>query len=339
MDRHFRRLAAAGGLLAALCAADAAFAQKQGGVLKVYFFDSPASMSIHEEATIAAEGPMMGVFNNLVMYKQDVPQSGLQSIVPDLANDWSWDEDKTQLTFRLRQGVKWHDGKPFTAKDVQCTWDLLSGKSNEKLRINPRKAWYKNLEEVTTNGDHEVTFHLKRLQPAFIALLASGFSPVYPCHVSPRDMRSHPIGTGPFKFVEFKPNESIKVTRNPDYWKKGRPYLDGIEYTIIRNLSTAVLGFVAGKFDMTFAYSLTVPLFNDAKSQLRQAICELTPSSINRNLLINRDKPPFDNRDLRRAMALSLDRQAFIDIITMGQGDIGGVMQPAPAGLWGYAAG
>src|ERR1700730_13309201 len=69
----------------------------------------------------------------------DVPQSGLQSIVPDLATDWSWDEDKTQLTFRLREGVKWHDGKPFTAKDVVCTWDLLTGRSSEKLRINPRK--------------------------------------------------------------------------------------------------------------------------------------------------------------------------------------------------------
>jgi peptide/nickel transport system substrate-binding protein len=123
--------------------------------------------------------------------------------------------------------------------------------------------------------------------------------------------------------------------RNPDYWKRGRPYLDGIEYTIIRNLSTAVLGFVAGKFDTTFLYSLTVPLLNDAKSQLPRAICELTPGSINRNLLINRDKPPFDGPDLRRAMALSLDRHTFIDIITEGQGDIGGVMQPAPAGLWG----
>jgi peptide/nickel transport system substrate-binding protein len=158
-----------------------------------------------------------------------VPQSGLNSIVLDLASEWSWDEDKTELTLRLREGVKWHDGKPFTARDVKCTWDLLTGKSAEKLRINPRWPWYKNLEEVTASGDYDVTFHLKRPQPAFIALLASGFSPVYPCHVSPRDMRSHPIGTGSFKFVEFKPNESIKVTRNPDYWKKDRPYLDGIE--------------------------------------------------------------------------------------------------------------
>ncbi len=222
MRRIFRLLAAAG-LLAATFSTHAALAQKQGGTLKVYFFDSPASMSIHEEATIAAEGPMMGVFNNLVMYKQDVPQSGLQSIVSDLATEWSWDEDKSQLMLRLRQGVKWHDGRPFTAKDVRCTWDLLMGKSNEKLRINPRKAWYRNLEAVTTNGDYEVTFRLKRPQPSFLALLASGFSPVYPCHVAPRDMRSHPIGTGPFKFVEFKPNESIKVTRNPGLLEEGPP--------------------------------------------------------------------------------------------------------------------
>src|SRR5262245_17944161 len=151
-------LVAVGALISTFFVAESATAQKSGGVLKVYFFDSPASMSIHEEATIASEGPIMGVFNNLVMYKQDVPQSGLSSIVPDLATNWSWDEDKTQLTFRLHEGVKWHDGKPFTAKDVQCTWELLSGKATEKLRIHPRKVWYKNLEQITTTGDYEVTF-------------------------------------------------------------------------------------------------------------------------------------------------------------------------------------
>src|SRR5438046_212183 len=293
MIRDRRNFATAAGLLVALGAAPAALAQKQGGILREYMIDSPASMSIHEEATIYAQRPMMTVFNNLVLFDQHVKQNTLDSIVPDLATGWSWNEDGSELSFPLRRGVKWHDGKPFTAADVKCPWDRPAGKPAEKSRSIPSKAWHRNLEEVTTNGDYEVTFHLKRPQPSFLALLAAGFSPVYPCHVGPRDMRSHPIGTGPFKFVEFKPNEHIKLTRNPDYWKKGRPFLDGIEYTIIRNLSTAVLGFVAGKFDMTFAYSLTVPLFNDAKSQLPQAICELTPSSINRNLLINRDKPPF----------------------------------------------
>jgi peptide/nickel transport system substrate-binding protein len=272
MTANLRAAAAAVALLIAILGGGTAFAQKRGGILKMYSLDSPASMSIHEEITIYAEGPTMGVFNNLVMFDQHVKQNSLSSVVPDLATGWSWNEDGTELSLPLRQGVKWHDGEPFTARDVRCTWDLLTGQSSDKLCVNPRKSWYANLDRVTTNGDYEVSFHLKRPQPAFLTFLASGYSPVYPCHVPAREMRSHRIGTGPLKFVEFKPNESIKVTRNPDYWKKDRPYLDGIEYMIIRNLSTAVLGFVSGKFDMTFPYALTAPLLNDVNSRTPQAI-------------------------------------------------------------------
>jgi peptide/nickel transport system substrate-binding protein len=312
-----------------------AFAQKSGSILRVHHQDSPASLSILEEATYSTVVPMMGVFNNLVMYKQDEPQNSMQSIVPDLATDWSWSEDGTELSFKLRHGVKWHDGRPFSAADVKCTFDLLLGKSAEKLRINPRKAWYRNLEEVTTKGDDEAIFHLRRPQPALIALLASGYSPIYPCHVSPRDMRTHPIGTGPFKFAAFKPNELIRVVRNPDYWKPSRPYLDGIEYTIVPNRSTAILAFTAGKFDMTWPYIVTVPLLRDIKNQAPQSICELRTTNGSNNLLVNHDKPPFDNADLRRAMALTLDRKAFIDILSEGQAKIGGAMLPPPEGLWG----
>ncbi len=333
MKRDSRAFAVAGSLLLATAVSGTAVAQKSGGTLKMSHFDSPASMSLHEEATAAANRPMMGVFNNLVMYKQDVAQNSLESIVPDLAASWSWSEDGTELTFPLRQGVQWHDGKPFTAKDVKCTWDMLTGKSSDKLRLNPRKSWYRNLEEVTVNGDYQVTFRLTRPQPSFLALLASGWSPVYPCHVAPRDIRTRPIGTGPFKFSEFKPNELIRVTRNPDYWKKDRPYLDGIEYTIIPSISTRILGFVAGKFDTVTG--VTVPLLKDVKSQAPQAICEVVPTNVPRTLLVNPAAPPFDKPELRRAMALSLDRKSFIDIITLGQGDIGGVMLPAPEGIWG----
>jgi peptide/nickel transport system substrate-binding protein len=324
MARHLCAFAVTGALLATISGTGPALAQKAGGILKIYHRDSPASMSILEEATNSTEIPMMGVFNNLVLYKQDVPQNSLQSIIPDLATDWSWNEDGTELTFRLRQGVKWHDGHSFTANDVKCTWDLLLGRSQEKLRANPRKAWYQNLAEVTADGDFTATFHLQRPQPAIVAMLASGYAPVYPCHVSPRDMRQHPIGTGPFEFVEFKPNEYIKVARNPDYWKSGRPYLDGIEYTVIPNRSTAILSFIAGKFDMTFPFEVTVPLLRDVKSQAPQAICELGPANAHANLIINRDSPPFDNPQMRRALALALDRKAFIDILTEGQGDVGG---------------
>ena len=322
-------------MVAALFSSAPALAQKRGGVLREYMIDSPASMSIHEESTVVAERPIMGVFNNLVIFDQHVSQNSLSSIRPELATNWSWDEEGTRLTFHLRQGVKWHDGKPFTAADVKCTWDLLQGKRAEKLRINPRKAWYNNLAEVTTNGDYEATFVLKRPQPAFIALLASGMSPVYPCHVSPAQMRQHPIGTGPFKFVEFKPNEHIRLTRNPDYWKKDRPYLDGVEYTILRDRSTAILAFITGKYELTFAGTLTIPLTRDLQKQRPDAVCEMPPGSVSTNLIINREKPPFDNPELRHAMSLVLDRQAFINILTEGKGLRAAAMQPPPGGQWG----
>ena len=335
MKRNREEFLALGASLLVMVTANAALAQKPGGILRMYSPDSPASMSIHEESTVYAQSPMMGVFNNLIMFNQHVKQNSLESIVPDLATGWSWNEEGTALTLPLRQGVMWHDGKPFTAKDVICTWELLLEKSSEKLRVNPRKANFNNLDRVTANGDWEVTFHLKRPQPAFPMLLADGFAPVYPCHVPPRDMRQHPIGTGPFKFVEFKPNEYIKVARNTDYWKKDRPYLDGIEYTIVRNPSTATLAFISGKFDMTFPGNLTPPLLKDVASQLPQAICELNSGSINRHVIVNRDVLPFDSPELRQAMALTLDRKAFIDIVSDGQGEIGGVLQPQPGGLWG----
>jgi len=135
MTGNLRALATASGLLIAAYSAHSALAQKTGGILKVSFFDNPASMSLLEEATGAALRPMMGVFNNLVMYRQDVAQNSPDSIVPDLATSWAWSEDGKELTFPLRQGVKWHDGKPFTAADVKCTWDLLMGIGSEKLRV------------------------------------------------------------------------------------------------------------------------------------------------------------------------------------------------------------
>ena len=333
-----RLMIAAFGMLALVTATGAAFAQKQGGILRQHIIDSPASMSIHEETTVVAERPMMAVFNNLVMFDQHVAQNSLSSIVPDLATDWAWNKDGTRLTFHLHKGVKWHDGKPFTSADVKCTWDLLQGKATEKLRVNPRKSWYNNLVEVVTAGDDQAIFVLKRPQPAFLALLATGMSPVYPCHVSPALMRQRPIGTGPFKFVDFKANEYIKIARNQDYWKPGLPYLDGIDYVLSKNRSTAILAFEARKYDLTFAGTLTIPLTRDLQGQRPDAICELPPGSVSTNLIVNRTTPPFDNPELRRAMALTIDRQAFIDILTEAKGLRAAAMQPSPGGQWGMPA-
>jgi len=337
MTRHWSAIVTAA-LLGAVLAISPTLAQKQGGILKVPHGDSPASMSILEESTIVSEGPTMAVFNNLVMFDQHVAQNSMTTIVPDLATDWAWDDAKTTLTFKLRDGVKWHDGVPFTAADVKCTWDLLTGQGEAKLRVNPRKSWYQNLDSVTVNGDLEASFHLKRPQPAFILFLASGWSPVYPCHVPPAQMRQHPIGTGPFKFVEFKPNEYIKLTRNTDYWKPGRPYLDGIEYTIIKNASTWILALGAKQFDRTGPGFIAPALMKEIKGAAPEMECRIDSWNTTRTLITNRSAAPFDNPDLRKAMALALDRSEFIKIIGEGEGLIGATMQPPPDGVWGMPA-
>ena len=329
---------AAGSLAASMLAVVPAYAQKQGGTLKISHRDNPPSASIHEEATISVNQPFMAVFNNLVLFDPNEKVNSPDHIVPDLAESWSWNDDKTKLTFKLRDGVKWHDGKPFSSADVKCTWDAVMGKGDEKLDIirkSPRKIWYINLKEVTTNGPNEVSFTLGRPQPSFLTMLAGGYSPVYSCHVPGREMRSKPIGTGPFKVVEFKRNESIKLVRNPDYWKKGRPYLDAIEWSIVPNRSTRMLGFTSGTYDMTFDSDVTFPLLADVKAQKPDAVCEARPTNVNSNLLVNRDKPPFDNPQIRRAMTLALDNRAFADILSQGHVLDGAVMLPPPAGFWG----
>jgi peptide/nickel transport system substrate-binding protein len=328
-------LAAIGATTLAAIAGPAALAQKPGGILRIYHRDSPASMSVHEEGTIGVIMPMMGVFNNLVVFDQKVPQNSDGSIVPDLATSWTWNADHTALTLKLRDGVKWHDGKAFSSADVKCTFELLTNQAKDKLRLNYRESWWVNLEEATVNGASEATLHLKKPQPALLALLASGDTPIYPCHVTPAQMRQHPIGTGPFKFVEYKPNQVIKLAKNPDYWKPGRPYLDGVEYTIIPNRSTAILAFIAGNFDITFPYEVTFPLLKDIKNQAPQAVCQEGAANESVGVLMNRTKPPFDNADVREAVALTLDRKSFIDILGQGEGDIGGALLPPPEGVWG----
>ena len=313
-----------------------AHAQKSGGTLRAYLWDNPPSASIHEEATISTVFPFMPVFNNLVVFDQTQLHAGMDTIVPDLAKSWAWDDSKTKITFKLEQGVTWHDGKPFTAKDVKCSFDLVSGLANsEDFRKNPRKVWYHNVEAVTANGDAEVTFQLKAPQPSFLAVLASGYSPVYACHVSLKDMRTKPVGTGPFKFVEFKRNESVTLAKNPDYWKKGKPHLDRIEYRVIDNRSTRVLAFMAGDIDLTFVSDITVPLLKDIQAKRPDAQCQFVPSNNTINMIVNAGAPPFDNPQVRKAMAMALDRPAFNTILSEGKSMIGVVMLPAPEGTWG----
>jgi peptide/nickel transport system substrate-binding protein len=313
-----------------------AVAQKRGGTLRLYHNDNPPSTSLLEESTIASVTPFASIFNNLVRFDPAKVHESMDTIIGDLAESWSWDPTNTRLTFRLRQGVKWHDGTPFTAKDVQCTWRMLIGKGEvSDFHRNPRKIWYTKLTDVSIKDNDEATFELSEPQPSLLVLLASAFSVVYPCHVPQQAMRTKPIGTGPFKLVDFKRGDSIRLVRNPDYFKKDRPYLDEISFRVVDNRATRLLAFSTGEFDITFPSDLTLALMKDVKARAPNAICERTYSGVQINLMVNRANPPFDNPDIRKAMSLAIDRKPFNTVLMDGQGLIGGAMLPKPVGDWG----
>ena len=321
-------------LFAGLLCTGAAAAQTPGGTLKLYLRDSPATASPLEEASRTATVPLMGVFNNLMVFDQGQPVNSETALVPELATSWSWNAERTRLTLKLREGVTWHDGKPFSAADVKCTFDLLLGTGADKLRKNPRKTWFENIEAVDI-APNEAVLRLQRPQPSILSMLAAGYSAIYPCHVNAAKMRTNPVGTGPFKLAAFQMNELIRLEKNPNYWRPGRPYLDAIEMPVVANRATAMLAFSSGKVDMTFPFDVTGPMAREMKRDAPQAVCAFGPMNSTQNLIVNREKPPFDKPNVRRAMALTIDRKAFADIMFEGQGDIGGTMLPQPAGIWG----
>src|SRR3546814_12107543 len=113
-------------------------------------------------------------------------------------------------------------------------------------------------------------------------MLAAGISPVYPCHVSARDMRVKPIGTGPFKFELLRQNEIVKLVKNEDYWKEGLPYLDGIEFQIMRDRSTRQLALIAGQVHMSSPGGVSIPLLNQLKTQAPEMQCEISATNLNK---------------------------------------------------------
>jgi peptide/nickel transport system substrate-binding protein len=305
---------------------------------KIPLRENPGSASLIEESSIYANLPLMGVFNNLVVFDQQDKLARLESIKPDLATAWSWSADNRVVTFKLREGVKWHDGKPFTSADVQCTWDTILEKRNSNWRKNVRKQWYQNLKEVAVNGPYEVRFTLERPQPSFMSMLAVGWSAVYPCHVDGRVMRQKPVGTGPYKVVDFKSNELIRLAKNTDYWKPGLPYLDGIEYRIVPSQATRTLSFIAGQFDATGPGDVTPAIEKDIRSQAPKAVCESYASAGSSHILINHQAKEMQDARVRRAIDMALDRNVFV-ASQHGHGRVGGAMLTPPYGAWGLTPG
>ncbi|MBI4083336.1 MAG: ABC transporter substrate-binding protein [Candidatus Lambdaproteobacteria bacterium] len=313
-----------------------ATAQKYGGTLNVMALNSPPSLSPMEVDTIATVWPMSPVYSNLVYYDPLEPKESFDALMPELAESWSWDGAGTALTFKLRQGVKFHDGQPFTARDVKLTFDVSRGANvTQRLKLNPRKAWWKNIEEIVANGDHEVTFRVKRVQPSLLAMLASGFSTVYPAHIPYAALRTRGVGTGPFVFKEYKADRHFIHTRNPDYFVKGRPYLDGLNYRIITSRSTQTAAILAREVDLDAPSATTKPIMEHLKSANDQLIFRPTARYNLTGVRFNPRRKPWDNPLMRQAVSLALDRDAMIQAVFQGGAQRGGILLPPPDGVWG----
>jgi peptide/nickel transport system substrate-binding protein len=313
---------------------------KRGGVLlAMHREDLAQGFSIHETATVSTSWPVMPCFNNLVQFDPFKPVESLDTIVPDLAERWSWQDGYRNLVFFLRKNVKWHDGQPFTSKDVKYTFDIVreAKDAQAKLRINPRKDWYANVESIEAADPTTVIFHLKRPQPSLLMMLASAYSPVYPAHVPPAEFRGRCVGTGPFKLKEWRKGEFIELTRNPDYWVPGRPYLDGIKYVIIQERGTRFAALQSGRLDISFPGEATKPIADQLKASGAKLVFHKVANNNNENLLMNVKRPPFDNVNVRRAISLAMDRRAFIKAVIQDGATPGASMLPKPFGFWGLA--
>ncbi|HXE00163.1 MAG TPA: ABC transporter substrate-binding protein [Candidatus Acidoferrum sp.] len=313
---------------------------KSGGSLNVMLReDLSPGFAIHETSTIGTVFPASPCFNNLVYFDPLKSKESVDTIIGELAEKWSWQDNYRNLVFFLRRDVKWHDGKPFTSKDVKFTFDMVREAPDAvgKLRLNPRKDWYVNVDAIEAPDAYTVVFRLKRPQPSLIMMLASGYSPVYAAHVPPTQYRTSCVGTGPFKVKEWRHGEFLEYVKNPDYFIKGRPYLDGMKYIIIKERGTRTAALQAGQLDMAQPGETT----KAAAEQLKAAVPKMTfqpfSTNVTDNIIMNFKKPPFDNPKVRLAVSYAIDRRGLIQAVHQGSANLGAGMAPRPYGVWGLA--
>src|SRR5947209_18513067 len=204
---------------------------KYGGVLSFMIpADAPPSFDGHREATLATVHAVAPFYSVLVRVNPAYPGS-TTDFVCDLctAMPQPTDGGKT-YTFKIREGVKFHDGSPLTAADVAKSWDMII--HPPKGMLSPRASWYEMVDIVEAPDSSTVVFHLKFATDAFLPALADPFAFIYKKEIldnDPRWYEKNILGSGPFKFTELETGQSISGVRNPDYYRKGLPYLDGFK--------------------------------------------------------------------------------------------------------------
>jgi len=310
---------------------------KRGGILNSVLTEDPPGLLVHESATISNVWPMSPCYSNLVIFDPLKPLDSADTVIPELAEKWSWQDNYRTLVFFLRRDVKWHDGRPFTSADVKYTFDAVreAPDSVGKLRTSPRKDWYANVEAIEAPEPHTVVFRLKRPQPSLLLMFASGYSPVFPAHVPVAELRQRCVGTGPFRQKEYLRGQLIELERNPSYFVPERPYLDGIRYTIIRERGTRLAALQAGRIDAFLPLEMTKAMADAARAQAPSLVITEVGQNGSDNVILNHKRAPFDNPAVRQAVNLALDRNAYVRSVRQNGAVTGAALMPKPLGFWG----
>ncbi|AWU96177.1 ABC transporter substrate-binding protein [Azospirillum ramasamyi] len=327
--RGFHRAAAAGLLAAVLAVPGAAalvtapaMAQEtpvRGGMLNSIVQPEPPTLMLGLNQQAPTQTVAGKIYQGLLTYDQKL------NPLPSLAESWTISPDGLTYTFKLFQNVKWHDGKPFTAKDV------VFSTSKFLMEVHPRaRAAFSRCESITAVDDHTVEFKLKEPFPAFIQAFEVSSAPMVPAHIyEGTEFRSNPanatpIGTGPFKLKEWVKGSYIQLVRNEDYYKKDLPYLDGITFRVIPDAASRSLALESGQVHQT-QYSDLEPF----EVPRMKAMSHLTMTTAGYEFVaplswleINHRVKPLDDKRFRKAIAYAIDRKFIRDKIWFGLGRI-----------------
>jgi peptide/nickel transport system substrate-binding protein len=288
---------------------------KSGGVLRYGITMRPPHFDIHQSGTINNLGSQACMFDNLI--RRDPRDSG-KTIIPDLAHSWEIAEDGKTYTFFLRKGVLFHDGAELTSEDVKATFDRIA-KPPQGINI-PRSILFKTVSEINARDKYTVEFKLSEPRPPnfIMSAIASGWNVIVrkktleDNNYNLRKVEIYP-GTGPFKSVRRVENEIWVMQKNPNYWNKGLPYLDGIEFYHALPFSTELgSAILSGRVDY-------IRITDPVTARKAKATPGLSTTAFNQSVIqatwVNAKRKPFDDPRVRRALHLVLDRPALVDVV------------------------
>jgi peptide/nickel transport system substrate-binding protein len=305
------------GLALGLFAAPAV-AQQSGGTMVMVTVPEPPNLASY----LSTSGPIGQV--TAKVYEGLIAVGPGFEILPALAESWEVSEDGLTITFKLREGVTWHDGEPFTSADVQHSI------MNVLREVHPRGgATLSVVESVDTPDEHTAVLNLSEPAPYLMVSLNGYESPIVAEHLfEGEDPRNHPtanapVGTGPFKFVEWQKGQYVRLDRNEDYWQEGKPYLDRIVVRFIADPSTRTAAMENG--EVHYGAFGAVPNIDVPRLGQMDHI-EVTSEGYEyvapiMQLQFNVEKAPFDNQLVRQAIATAMDRQFVIDNVWFGFGE------------------